>query len=116
VLDRPEPFRRACRLADGVALELEVDAHELADGVVVVDEEDEWPGLRVTARAGAVEERLEVRPPVPAVAARCVERGHAAVVRPFPNRALGDAEEPCRLAEGEPLAVVSMSHRREPAQ
>ena len=97
-----EPLLGAAGLADGVALELEVHADELAHLLVVVDEQDERAGLRPAARAGAVEERLEVGAPVAPVAARRVERGHAALVGPLADRALGDAEEPGRLAEREP--------------
>ena len=102
-----EPLVGAAGLADGVALELEVDADELAHLVVVVDEQDERAGLRRAARAGAVEERLEVGAAVAAVAAGRVEGGHAALVGPFADRALRDAEEAGRLPERQPLAVVS---------
>ena len=116
LLDRGEALVRAAGLAHGVALELEVDADELAHLLVVVDEQDERARLRPAAGAGAVEERLEVGAAVAAVAAGRVEGRHAALVRPLADRALGDAEEPGRLPEREPLAVVSVRHRRESGQ
>src|SRR4051794_18139767 len=110
LLDRCEAFVRTSGFAYEVTLELEIDAHELAHLLVVVDEQDERTGLRLTARTGSVEEDLEVGPAVPAVSSRCVEGGHLALVGPLSNGALGHAEEPGRLSQGEPFAVVSVRH------
>ena len=104
VLDRIERLVGARRLADRVALHLEIDTHELAQARVVVDDEDERAGA-CSARARTLEERLEVAPPVAAVPTRRVERRHSALVRPLPDRRLGDAEELRRLAEREPIGL-----------
>src|SRR5258707_367344 len=83
---------RVAGLRDGVALELEIDAHELAHLLVVIDEKDKRTGPRTAARAGAVEERLEVGAAVPTVPAGGVERRHPALVGPLSDRALGNPE------------------------
>jgi len=44
VFERLQRLVGARRLADGVALHLQVDAHELAQALVVVDDEHERPG------------------------------------------------------------------------
>src|SRR5205814_6444433 len=94
------------RLADGVALHLEVDADDLAHLRVVVDEQDEGTA-RGLAGTRALEERLEVGALVAAVPARRIEGRHAAHVGPLADGALGDAEELGRLAERQPVAVAS---------
>ena len=99
-------------LANRVPLDLEVDPHVLAEARVVVDDEDERAGGG-TARPRPLEERLEVAPPVAPVAARRVERGHAALVGPLPDRRLSDAEELRSLAERQP---VRLGRRRPPAR
>ena len=106
VLDHRERLLGARRLADRVALHLEVDAHELAQARVVVDDEHER-ARPLAAGAGAVEEQLEVAAAVAAVAARRVERRHAALVGPLADRRLGDAEELGRLAERQPVGLAS---------
>ena len=108
--NRSQPFVRAACLTHRVALELEIHPHELADLVVVVDEQDERARLRAPARSRTVEERLQVGAPVATVTARGVEGRHPALIRPFANRALGNPEETGRLPEREPLAVVALRH------
>src|SRR5439155_23741805 len=109
LLQHPQSFVRAAGLAHGVALHLEVYAHVLAHTLVVVDDQDERALLDRAARPRAVEEVVEVRPAIPTVPARRVERGHAALIRPLPNRALGDAEIFCRLTEGQPVRIARWS-------
>src|SRR5207244_135510 len=72
---------------------------------VVVDDEDEGPAAAAPG-ARPLEERLEIAPPVPAMAARCIEGGHAALVGPFADRRLRHAEESRSLAEGEPVRLA----------
>src|SRR6266566_4277824 len=71
--DRRKSFVRAARLTHRVALELEIDPDELANLLVVVDEQDEGTRLRASAGARAVQERLQIRAPIPAMAAGGVE-------------------------------------------
>ena len=112
-LDRGEPLVGAPRLAHDVALDLEVDADELAHLLVVVDEQDERAGFRPAAGPGPVDEGLEVGAAVPAVAARGVEGGYPPLVGPLADRALCDAQEARGLPQGQPFAVVSVCHPRE---
>src|SRR3981081_890127 len=53
------------------------------------------------ARAGPLEEHLEVAAPVAAVAARRIERRNATLVGPLADRRLGDTKEFRRLAAGQ---------------
>ena len=75
-----ESFLRVAGLAHRVALHFEVDAHVLAHSLVVVDDQDERPLLRRAAGPRAVEEVVEVRPPIAPMPARRVKRGHSAVI------------------------------------
>jgi len=106
LVDRGEALVGPPSLPDGVALGLEMDAHVLSQRRVVVDDQDERAGPRLAAGARPLEERVEVAAPVPAVAARRVEGGHAAEVRPLADRALRDAEVLRRLAQGQPVGLV----------
>ena len=63
------------------------------------------PGLLARARTGALEELVEVGAPVAAVSARRVEGRNAALVGPFADRALRDAEVLRGLAEGQPVRL-----------
>ena len=105
-LDRGEPLVGARRLLHVVALALELEPDELAHPLVVVDEQDA-SGRLLAARARAGEERLEVAAAEPAMAAGRVEGRDAALVRPLADRALGDAEEPRRLPERQPLGLAA---------
>src|SRR6478672_3296957 len=105
VLERRQPVFRVRGLPDGVALHFEVDPHDLAHLRVVVHEQYER-AARGLARTAALEERLEVVTLVAAMAAGGVEGRHAADVGPLADRALGDAEEFCRLPEGQPVVLT----------
>jgi hypothetical protein len=116
-LDRGKPLVGARRFLHVVALSLELQADELPHVVVVVDEKDGRARL-LAAGAGPGEKRLEIAAPEAPVASRGVESGHAALIGPLANRALGDAEKPCGLPERQPFgvvasAVVSEAHRWE---
>ncbi len=92
-LERGEALIGAAGLADDIAVHLEVDAHELAQLLVVVDDQDE----RFLAGSGrpaarSREKRVQVCAAKAAVPSWCVEGGQAPAVRPFTDRALGDAE------------------------
>ena len=116
-LERLEPLLRAPRLANRVAVHLEVDADELANPRVVVDDQHEGSGSGARGRrtaGGAGDERVEVALAVSPVSARRVERGQPALVGPFPDRALGDAEIPRRLPERQPVSAAVC--RRLPAR
>jgi len=105
-LERGEALFGATGFADDVAVHLEVDADELAQLLVVVDDEDERSlgGLRrPSARAG--EKRVEVRAAEAAVASGGVEGRQASAVRPFADRALGDAEIGGSLAKRQPFSA-----------
>src|SRR5262249_24868128 len=107
LLDDRERLLRALGLADRVAGRLEVDANELAHPRVVVDDEYDRACV-LPARARAPDERLEVAAPVASVAARRVERRHAAEIRPLADRGLRDAEVLRRLAERHPVLLGSV--------
>jgi hypothetical protein len=108
-LEGRKPFVGASGLAHGEAVHLQVDADELPDPWIVVDDQHERsrPGPRGRGGArGAGDEGVEVTLAVAAVATRRVERGQPSLVRPLPDRALRDAEVPRGLAEGEPVRGV----------
>src|SRR5207253_2061785 len=107
LLDRRHALLGARGLAHGVALELEVDADELAHPLVVVDEEDERAGPTLPSRSRAVEEVLQVEAAVAPVPAGGVEGRDAALVGPLANRALRHAQEAGRLAERQPLGLTA---------
>src|SRR5262249_26316258 len=106
VLDRLERVLGAFGFAYGVALDLEVHPHVLAQTGVIVDDEHERPA-GLARRPGAVDEELEVAPSVAPVATRRVEGRDPALVRPLADRRLCDPEELGRLAEGEPLGLAA---------
>ena len=64
-------------LAHDHAVELEVDADELAQARIVVDDQDDGVAARPRARAVALDERVEVGAHEPAMAARRVEHRRA---------------------------------------
>src|SRR4030095_1957839 len=97
--DHRERLLGAVRLPDDVPLELEVDPDELPHARVVVDDEDDRAEL-LAPRAGARDERLEVRAAVAAMPARRVEGRHAPEIRPLADRRVGAAGGLRRLAEG----------------
>src|SRR5439155_3417813 len=108
ILECGQPVLRVRRLADGIALHLEVDPHDFADLRVVVDEQHERAARRLSGPR-TLEEGLEVTALVPAMPAGGVEGRDAADVGPFPDRALRDAQELRRLAERQPVALAGSS-------
>ena len=108
-----EPLLRAACLAHRVALHLEVDADVFAHPRVVVDDQHQRTLLGRAARAGTVEEVVEICAAVATVPTGGVEGGHTALVRPLADRALGDAEEFRGLAERQP---VGLARRRAPSR
>src|SRR5256886_15418589 len=108
-VEHSESFFCAAGLAHRVALHLEVDAHVLTHSLVVVDDQDERALLHRAARAGAVEEVVEVGPAIAAMPARRIERGPSALIGPLPNRALGDAPGLRGPAERQPRGIARRS-------
>src|SRR5205085_4333621 len=115
VLDRLESLLGVARLDHRVALDLQVDPHDLADLRIVVDDEDERPARRLP-RARAFEERVEVSAPVSAMPSGRVERRHAPEVGPLADRALRDAEVLGGLPERQPFGIPSGSPARTAAR
>src|SRR5439155_3779683 len=105
-VERCHSFLRAAGLDDGVTLEFEVDPHVLPKARVVIDQQDDRADAVARPGAGALEELVEIAAPVPPVAARGIERRHAALIRPFANRALSDAKELRGLAQGQPVSLA----------
>src|SRR4029077_18181584 len=103
--DRLECLVCAFGLADGVTLDLEVDAHVFAKANVVVDDKHERPA-RLPGRAGPVDERLEVPTAIAPVTTGRVEGGDPALVGPFPDRRLRDTEEFRRLPKRQPFRLA----------
>src|SRR5215204_1343237 len=104
-----EPLLGTRGLAHRVALHLEVDADELAQALVVVDDQDQPTGAFGPSRersAAALEELVEVAAPVPAMTSRRVERGQPAAVGPLADRALRHAEILRGLAERQPVRLI----------
>ena len=93
----------AARLVDGVARHLEVDAHVLAQALVVVDDQHDRAGASLRCRP--LQEGVEIAAAVAAVAPGRLEDTHAAAVRPLADRALRDPEVARRLAQGEPIGL-----------
>src|SRR5262249_17944470 len=83
----------------------EVDAHVLAQARVVVDDEHER-AARPSRGARAVDEELEVTAAVAPGPSGGVEGGGAPLIRPLPDRRLGDAEELRRLPRGQPAGLA----------
>jgi hypothetical protein len=106
LLQHAEPLVGVAGLAHGVALHLEVHPDVLPQAWIVVDDQDDRARARGGVRSGALEEGIEVTAPVAAVAAGRVEGGHAPLVRPLADRALGHAEVLRRLSEGEPIRLA----------
>ena len=106
--ERREPFLGASRLADLVALGLEVDADVLAQRLRRrprsgrAGRTSRW---RRPAGPGPVEELIEVGAAVAAVAAGGIERGDTAEIRPLPHRALRDAEIFRGLPQRQPFGL-----------
>src|SRR5207237_57687 len=88
-----------------VTLELEARTHVLAHPLVVIDDEHRRTDLLAGAGPGRLEELVQVRPAVAAMAARGVEGGNAALIGPLPDRALRDAEVLRRLTERQPIRL-----------
>ena len=105
VRDRGKGLLAALGLADRVAGRLEAHPQELAQPRIVVDDQDERPATVAAARAGAVDEGLEVLEPESPVTSGRVEGTHPAVVRPLADRRLRHAEELRRLPERQPVGL-----------
>src|SRR5688572_18000255 len=112
LVEGSETLLRVRGLADRIALHLQVDADELTQPLVVVDDQDRplpavgSPLRRRRCAARLREESVQVATAIPAVAARRVEGRDAPAVRPLADRALRHTEMLGRLAERQPVRLA----------